>query len=379
MAAHANDTLTAIRRWEEKGLLQPPLGDVLRAEVEAEGWAESRRWSQYMLAATGGAVLVIAAGTFLAWVWPRMGYAGQSVTLALVGAAVLALGVALTARGRWRAVAGILQVAGPIMIVMAAAWSENAWPDRSPGAVAAGLVCLATLAVALGVALRKDALLVALQVPLAFLFLYVALDRSLGVDVETCLWILDGVLVVALAAVAVRLRQPGGPPWLLGAFTALLYAAVALLLFSGLTAWHLDRLSIVPVDIWLMLVAGLSLWGAQPSVPEHLRHEGYERQLAYCILLWIPLGFSTTLDAMYAGPNTAALTVAAAGALGLWFAIPRGSKGVLVASCLTLLIAAWYYGSARAGALGAVVALAATAALLLWASSRMPPRRVSTA
>ncbi len=51
--------------------------------MEAELQGEGRRWSQYLLAATGGAVLIVAGGTFLAWAWPEMGPAGQSVTLAV--------------------------------------------------------------------------------------------------------------------------------------------------------------------------------------------------------------------------------------------------------------------------------------------------------
>lgn len=379
MSASANSTLTAIRRWEEKGLLPRSLGDVLRAEVQDAGRSEGQRWSQYLLAATGGAILIIAAGTFLAWIWPEMGFAGQSVTLAAAGAVLLALGIALTARDRWSGVAYLLQVVGPVVIAMAAAWSENAWPDRSSGGVGAAVVMLATTVLALVVAARKDSLLVALQVPLAFLFLYVVLDRGLGFDVKTCLWVLDALLVVALATTAFGLRRPDGPGWLLGAFTSFLYAALALLLFSAIIVWNMHRMAVVPMDIWLLTVAGLSVWGMQEGVPEQLRHAAYERQLAYCVILWIPFGFFTTLVSLYSGPTEAALVVAAGGASGLWFALPRGSRDVLVASCLTLLAAAWYYGSARAGALGAVVALAATAAALLWASSRMQAPEMSAA
>lgn len=377
MSASAKDTLKAIHRWEEKGLISPPLGDVLRADVEAEGWSENRRWSQYLLAATGGAVLIIASGTFLAWIWPGMGFAGQAVTLAVVGAVILALGIALTARGRWPGVAYLLQVAGPIMIAMAAAWSENAWPDRTAGGLGAALVMLATTALVLVVAARKDALLLALQAPLAFLFLYVAMDRGLGLDVKACLWALDALLVVALAVTAFRLRRPGGPVWLLGVFTSFLYAALVLVMFSAIVGWDMKRMAVVPMDIWLLIVVGLSVWGMQDSVPEHLRQEGYERQLAYCVILWIPFGFFTTLVSMRSGPTEAALVVAAGGGLGLWFALLRGSAGVLAASCLVLLAAAWYYGSAKAGALGAVLALAVMAAVLFWASSRMSAPRSS--
>jgi hypothetical protein len=367
----SNDVQKAIRRWETKGLIPPPLGDTLRAEVEAEERGESTRWSQYLLAATGGAVLVIAAGTFLAWVWPEMGYGGQAATLGLVGVLVMATGVALGSRQRWRAVSGLLQVAGPVMIIMAAAWSENAWRDRSAAGIAAGLVVLTASALALAAARKQGELLMALQVPLSFLATFEALDRGAGLQVKTILWILDGVLLVALAWTAIRLRKPGGPTWLLGTFTAFLYASLVLLLFSGVIVWDLKRFAIIPVDIWLLAVAGLSMWGLQPDIPEYLRHEAYERQLAWCILLWIPFGFFTTLVSLRSGPSEAALVVAAAGALGLGYALPRGSRAVLVTACITLLAAAWYYGVSKAGALGAVGALAATAVLLLWASSRL--------
>ncbi len=379
MSAGSKKALQAIRRWEDKGLLAPSLGDKLRAEVAAEAWTDSRRWSQYLLAATGAAVLLIAAGTFLAWIWPGMGFAGQSVTLAVVGAAILALGIALTARDRWPAVAYLLQVAGPVMIAMAAVWSENAWPDRTAGGIGVALVVLATTVLALGAAARKEPLLVALQAPLAFLFLYVSLDRGLGLDMKTSLWVLDVLVLVALAVTAFRLRRSGGPAWLLGAFTSFLYAGLGLLMFSAVIAWDMKRTAVVPMDIWLLTVAGLSVWGMQDSVPEHLRHEAYERQLAYCVVLWIPFGFFTTLVTLFSGPTEAALVVAAGGALGLWFALRRGSPAVLAASCITLLAAAWYYGSAKAGALGAVLALTSVAILLLWASSRMSGRKAPQA
>ena len=59
----------------------------------------------------------------------------------------------------------------------------------------------------------------------------------------------------------------------------------------------------------------------------------------------------------------------------------REERAVLVAGCFALLVAAWYYGVDRGGVLGAIAALAATAALLFWLSARLgrepagaPPR-----
>jgi hypothetical protein len=59
------------------------------------------------------------------------------------------------------------------------------------------------------------------------------------------------------------------------------------------------------------------------------------------------------------------------GGVGLAYSLPRESRVVLAASCIALLVAAWYYGAEKGGALGSVLALAFMAVLLLWASSRV--------
>jgi hypothetical protein len=339
--------------------------------VEEEIQGETRRWSQYALAATGGAVLLIAGGTFLRWAWPEMGYGGQSLTLGFIGLLVLALGIRLHERNRWGPVAYLLQLAGPFLLLMASAYSENAWPDRTVGGIVAGVLGLLLPLALVGFAIRRDPVMGALQAALSFLFLFLFLDRALGLDAQTSLWILDGVLLAGLAAMAFRLREPEGPEWTLNVFTALLYITPVLLFLSGDLIWEMEEFLIIPLDIWLLTVAGLSLWALQEGAPIQLQRDWYHRQLAYCIVLGIPFAFITTLEAMKAGPNTAALTVAALGGLGLWFALSRGSKPELLASCLAVLFAAWYYGAEKAGALGAVLALSVTAAVLFWGSSRV--------
>ena len=77
MIRTSHPVLRALQRWETKGLLTPDTTQALRTELEEELRGEGRRWSQYLLAATGGAILIIAGATFLAWVWPGMGPAGQ--------------------------------------------------------------------------------------------------------------------------------------------------------------------------------------------------------------------------------------------------------------------------------------------------------------
>jgi hypothetical protein len=303
-----------------------------------------------------------------------MGYGGQSVTLGIIGLLILGLGLRLRGRGRWGPVAYLLQLAGPVLLVMALAYSENAWPDGSFGGIVAGGLGLLIPVALVALSLRRDPVLASLHVVLAFLFLFLFLDRALGLELRTCLWILDGVLVVGLAFLAIRLRDESGPEWVFNFFTALLFAAPVLVAMSGEILWEMEEWTIIPLDVWLIIVTLLSLWAMREEAPVQLKRDWYERQLAYCLVVGIFFAFITTLEAFDAGPNTAALTVAALGGLGLWFALPRGSRPVLLASCLALLIAAWYYGAEKAGALGAVLALSVTSAVLFWGSSRIGSR-----
>jgi len=383
MARTSNAVLRALGRWERKGLVTQELGATLRAEVEEELRGESRRWTQFALAGTGGAILIIAGATFLAWAWPEMGYAGQSVALGVIGAVVMALGVRLLGSPRLIPVAYLLQLSGPFLLFMALAYSENAWADKTLGGVVVGALALALPFVTVTLALRKDPVLGALQAAFSFLFFFLFLDRALGLGMETSLWILDGVGLAGLAWLGFRLKDPEGPPWILNTFFAVLYSSLLLVFFSGDLIWELEEFVIIPADVWLLTVAGISLWGLQENVPIRLQRDWFERQLAYCIVLAIPFGFLTTLEAMKAGPNTAALTVAGIGVLGLWFSIPRGIRSVLIASCLALLIAAWYYGAEKAGAMGSVLALTVMAVVLFWASSRLgqgkaPPKEMTS-
>ena len=159
MTGETHPVLRALRRWRTKGLLSPELAQALETEVREELRGESGRWAQFALAATGGSILIIAGGTFLAWVWPEMGFAGQSLILGIVGISVLALGVRLLGPGRLLPVAYLLQLAASILLVMALAYSENAWPDRTAGGILAGILALLLPVSIIALALRKDPVL----------------------------------------------------------------------------------------------------------------------------------------------------------------------------------------------------------------------------
>jgi hypothetical protein len=316
-------------------------------------------------------VLIIAGATFLTWAWPEMGFGGQSVTLGIVGLFILAVGFRLHRMGSLGAVAFPLLMAGPVLILLAIAYSENAWDDGSPGGILSGVLALVVPLALVGYYLKKDPVIAALQAAFSFLFFFLFLDRTFGLSQVTCLWILDGVLLAGLVYLAFRVRDPKEPEWVLNLFMALLYVTPVLLVFTGELVWNLDERVIYPLDLWLIAVAGLSLWALQDSAPVHLPKDWYERQLAYAILVGIPFALMTTLEVLETSPHVVALSVAVIGGLGLWFAIPKGSRPVLITSCIALLIAAWYYGAEMAGALGAVVALTVMSGVLFFGASRI--------
>jgi len=101
MSAEPRAVLAAIDRWEQDGLVDAEAGARLRAETTREAGKFSRRMSQYVLATTGGVVLVIAAGVFLEWSWPQMSEAVRAGVLAVIGIGVVIMGARLEMLRRW--------------------------------------------------------------------------------------------------------------------------------------------------------------------------------------------------------------------------------------------------------------------------------------
>jgi hypothetical protein len=361
----------ALERWERKSLLTPAQVETLKGEAREHARRSGRRTVQYVLAATGALILIVAAGVFADWLWPRLALAGRAVTLGIVGVGVHMIGLFMREGERWRAASYVLQITGLLILLWTYAYSEGAWPDASLGGIVVGLLALVTpLVTAPRSLFRRDPIMPAAHLALALAFFATFLWRGLGLSANTIIWIIDGVLIVLGLLLVLELRRARGArdaEWALNAFVTALYAGFVLVALTGLGPLDLETAAVYPMDIWLLGVVALTLWGIH-AAPPALQRGWYERQLAFAVLVSIPLAFQSFEDA---STEVKALVVAGIGAVALRYAIRQGARTTLFAACFTIIVAAWYFGIDRGGALGVVISLAASAALLFWISTRV--------
>lgn len=373
MSHVSRSVFEALERWEQKALITPELADRLRREAAEAAVTGTARLSQYVVAATAAVVTVIAGGLFLQWAWPRMDAAAHTWVLAAVGLAVHLWGVHLERRRRWVPAALLMQTAGLGLLLSAAIYSHNAWADGSPGGIAAGVASLA-VPFALGPwSLRRNEAMPAVHLAFAFGFVTVFLDRATLLGGDAIVWVMDGVLLVVAAVVVTLLRRDATGarhPWALNAFVMAVYAAAVLSFVTAVGPMELGARAAYPLDVWLLMVVLLTLWGIHRA-PVGLRRDWFEAQLAWCLLAWVPLGFFTVMEAMKAPSEVALVSVGGAAVLGFGYAIRQRVRHILASSAFAFIAAVWIWATDRAGALGAVAGLAFAAALLFWLSGRV--------
>jgi hypothetical protein len=367
----------ALERWQRDGLLSAAQAETLRGEARAHE-ASAGRWAfQYPLAVTGGLLVLIAAGVFADWIWPRLGETARSLILVAVGLGVHQGGLLLEPRRRWRPASYLLQTAGLLVVLGALAFSESHWPDLSGAGIAVGVAALVIPMLFVFRSVGRDPFMPAVHLSLGFAFLALFLDRATPLTANQICWTLDGVLLLVAGALVLQLSgaraDDSGRGWALNAFVAALYVGFVLVLLTAMGPLQLDRSAVWPVDAWLAVVTALTLWAIHRAPPA-LQREWFEAQLALCVVYAIPLGFYTVKEALRGSAEAATVVVGGVGAAAMSYALAREDRRVLVAGCLAVLSAAWYYGVTRGGALGAVAALAATAALLFWLSARLGRR-----
>lgn len=373
MAGETQGVQEAIRRWEEKGLIDADLASRLREEAGEAAKAGAVRLSQYVVASVAAVVLLLAAGVFMDWAWPLMAESTRAGFLLVLGVGVHLGGLRMDAGRRWIPAALLMQTAGLALMLGAFLYSERAWADTTALGVAMGLGALAVPILLAPRSIRAHAVMPAIHLCFALGFLAVFLDRATPLSNDAIVWVLDGTLLVLVAVMVVLLRgDPSGTrhPWALNAFVASVYAAGVLVTLTTLGPLDLGEAAVWGMDLWLLVLVGLTLWGIHRS-PPGLRQGWFEDQLAYSVLLWIPLGAFTAMEVLDGPSELFLLLVGGVGVAGFVYALRRRIGRLLYTSAFTFVVALWGWAVDRGGALGAVVGLGVAAILLFRLSGRV--------
>ncbi|MGI9626952.1 MAG: hypothetical protein ACR2QM_08965, partial [Longimicrobiales bacterium] len=275
--------LHAIERWTEKGMIGPEVASSLTAE--ATEWAErsGSRSAQYAVATAGAVVAVIAAATFLSWAWPTLEDTGQAIVLGLIGVGLQAIGLGVEGRIRWRPVGYLLQVAGLAILLIAVVHSERVWSDGSAVAMLFGALALLTPLAMIPVTAPRNSFMPAVHTAFGYAFLFLFLDRALGLEWEQSIWVLDLVLIASLVAFAMRFRRdPEGSGWAVGALVAALFAGMILVILTGVGPLDRGEDAVLGADLWYLVIAVLTLWGIHQPDP-HLRRPWYPGVLSWLV------------------------------------------------------------------------------------------------
>lgn len=371
--------LSAIRRWEDRSLVDSALAERLRAEVAESSKAGTQRLFQYILATTGGIILVIAGGVFLDWAWPQMTEMIRTGVLAAIGLGIHLGGARLERNRRWFPAAILLQTAGLVLLAIALAYSERAWPDLSAGGIATGLVALSFPLVLGRRSLGRNKLMPAVHLAVGLQFVAVFLDRATPLSEHGVLWVLDGILLAAILGLVALLRSDmrrDQHPWALNAFVMALYAGFVLVVHTS-SSLGLQKDAVYAIDAWLFLTVAVTIYGIHWA-PQHLRRSWFAAQLALCQFVWIPLGLLSTVG-MDGTPESGLMAVGGSGVAGFLYAREYRVREILVASAISIVFSLWFWGVQRGGALGAVFALVVAAALLFWFSGKSRDRDVDEA
>jgi uncharacterized membrane protein len=362
----------AIDRWQATGLVDAATAGRLRADVARHADASARRLSQYVLAFTGAVVLVTAGGVFLDWAWPLLGERGRTLVLGVIGLGVLGGGIGLERSTRWLPAGLLMQTAGVALLLSAYVYSERAWSDQTLGGSVIGLFALATPIVLTARAMRSSAFMPAVHMAAGLAFLAVFLDRTTSLSGDAIVWVLDLVLVGAIAVfVRVLLGDPDGQrhPWALNAFVLAMGGGFVLVALTVFETLHMSEDGLLALDAWLLLSAGVTLWGAHLA-PPGLRRSWFGVLLSLEMLAWIGLGL-LTVDETFGGPPELAIAlVGGAGVLAFMHADRHGLRALMAAASLAFIVPVWWWAVERGGALGGIAALVGTAAFLFWASGR---------
>ncbi|MEZ4417332.1 MAG: hypothetical protein R3E10_16380 [Gemmatimonadota bacterium] len=373
MSRGRDPVLDAIARWRANGLITEELAETLHNDAAGEAQERNRALLQYVLGATAGVVLLMAAGVFIARNWVLLEVPLRCTILGVTGLLLVAGARMLERRERMEPVGVGLRASGLSLLLVAYLYSDEAWSAGSPGALAVAALALLTPWLSLRLSIGRRPGPAAVNTIAAYAFLAVFLDR-LGVATDAIVWVLDGVLLLTLAALATRLRAGLGgaaADRALVSFVVSLFGGLILIWWTAVGPLDTDA-AIWGLDLWLLLIVAVLLWGIHRA-PAALQRSWYPTLLAFTVLIAIVFSFMT-LDELHLHGREMAIGPGVIAALGIPYGL-RHSKGVVLSSCLAVLAAALALADfGRRSPLASVFILAATAALLFWIATRLARR-----
>ena len=372
MSIRQNAVLEAIERWTTASIIDQETADRLRAAESKHDLAATARISQYVLATSGAAVLLIAGGVFLEWAWPALDDVGRTITLAGTGVAVTAGGITLEVRGRWAPSSFALQLAGVGLLLTAYVWSERAWADQSLQATIFGGSALVAPAALVWRSIKsRNTLLPGIHFAAGLGFLAIFLDRSTPLSGDSIIWVLDGVLLLATMILGRLLSagpEYGGKDWALNAFITSMGAGFVLVTLTATGPLGMED-PMLALDAWWALAVGLTVCGlAVETTPAD--RGGLQYLLALEVLGWIPLGMATARETLNQGPGLATLMVSGVAIAAYLYADRSGYTPVLAAAAIAFVLPIWAWAVEAGGATGGIAALTLTAGVLFWAAGR---------
>jgi hypothetical protein len=362
----------ALTRWESQGLVKPELAEALRREAEEAHREATSRWGQILVAALGAVALVLAAILFAQRNWENLGEAGRTAVLQITGGVVYLGGLVINRRASWRYSGLLLQSGGMGVVLSGLFYSAEAWSPGSGGAWSMAVLALLVPAFTARISWQQGPLMAGIHAAAGYGYLSAFLYLGLELEAGSIFWVLDALTLALVVGIPLWLR--GAPADLRDrALTLLgvsLWAGLALALLTGAESLDMDEDAVLAMDVWLALIAAMTLWGIHRS-PAAFRRAGYEINLALCVGVGGILMMWTGSEPLDGGIELGMALGGATGLAGMAYGISQRSSYVLVVGALTGLLASWIFAIDQAGATGGVVAMAVSAVVLFWVSTRI--------
>lgn len=362
----------ALHRWTEKGLLDERQVAELRAEALAEHEAVTLRAGQLFIALAGAVALLLAGGLFVGETWPLLSESARTGILGAFSVLTWFAGGRVARRPGWRRIGEVLQVAALALGTVTLVYSDQAWPQGTLGARLVGVVGLAVPIVLGPAAWRGSVGLVSAHTAFSLVYAALFLDRAFGLEAETIVWILDGLLLAALALLWLRLRRrwDRGADHELVAFATGSWAGMVMVLFTGGVVLEWAEHTVWALDLWWLGIVALTVWGAARTVDE-TRRDVIESHMSACIPLGTALIAFSGAEALDLPDLAWAGAAALVAALGLRWGLRVRNIPTIVSATASLVTVLWVYAFAQSAAGLAALAMVATAAILFRVASRI--------